>query len=401
MLVNNSRNYCFIAGLLLSLGCSINLISWVIFNKNGFMIGVVLLIIGAGCFFTLLETPKKWPIILFFILISFICLQTASSDWDARSIWLFRAKKILLENNLYAQLDGYIGHADYPAAFPSLAASMASVIGTWNEVFPKSAVLPFILAPLIIIGGHFKNLLAIIFLPAAVALTCKINLINGYMDGLVALHTAAVIFLQLKQSDQSNPQIIHPYLYGALLFSLLFNLLNLKNEGLAIVAILFLITSLTHARTSKKIVLLAYLSALCSYVVIWKIPVALHQQGTDLFSSGFMNRILSRAIDINNFLLIFGKTLSDLWKWLIPFALLLLPKYRHQLQININKFRLPLFFCLIYLVVLITIYLGTPHDLKWHLSTSVGRAITPITLIIFLIMIDWLDKSPYLTTNET
>ncbi len=401
MIANNSRNYCYVTGFLLSLGCSINLISWAFFNENSLLIWVVASIMATGCFYLFLETPKKWSIILFFVLISFLCLQTASPDWDARSIWLFRAKKILLENNLYAQLDGYIGHADYPAAFPALAASLAYLIDSWNEVFPKAAVLPYILAPLIVISGHFKNSLAIAFLPAAVVLTCKINLINGYMDGLVALHAAAIILLQLKHSDQSNPQIIHPYLYGGLLFSLLFNLLNLKNEGLAIVVILLFITLLTNPFSYKKISVAAYLLALLSYIFIWKIPVALHQQNTDLFSDGLINRIYFRLIDINTLQLIFFKILGDLYKWLIPLVLLLHPKCRYQLQINLNKYGLPLFFCLTYIAVLITIYLGTPHELKWHLSTSVGRAITPITLIISLIMIDWLDNSPYSSKNET
>lgn len=227
--------------------------------------------------------------LIFFLLISFLCLQTASPDWDARSIWLFRAKRIFLENNFYAQLDGYTGQADYPAGFGALSATLAHLVGTWNEVFPKAAVLPYILAPLIILSTHFKNTLAIVLLPAAVALTCKINLINGYMDGLVALHAAAIIFLQLKQSYQNDLPNIHPYLYGALLFSLLFNLLNLKNEGLAIVVILFLITLLTQPSLNKRAVIFIYIFALLSYVLIWKLPLTLHQHSTDLFLAASLN----------------------------------------------------------------------------------------------------------------
>lgn len=396
MSANNNQRHLYLAGLLLSLACTINVFSWSITNKSSFFIWIVAILIAAGYLLTFFEIKKRWAIIIFFLLISFLCLQTASPDWDARSIWLFRAKRIFLENNFYAQLDGYTGQADYPAGFASLSASLAYLVGSWNEVFPKAAVLPYILAPLIIISGHFKNTLAIIFLPAAVALTCKINLINGYMDGLVALHAGAIIFLQLKESYQKTPPTINSYLYGALLFSLLFNLLNLKNEGLAIVSILFLITLLTQASSNKKIVVLAYLSALLSYGLIWKLPLALHEHSTDLFSGGLAQRLLSRIMDLQSYSMILMKMISDLWKWLIPLALLSIPQCRQYLQIKVKDYRLPILFCLLYTGMLFVIYLGTPHDLKWHLSTSVGRAITPITLVIFLVMIDWLDNSPHL-----
>lgn len=94
--------------------------------------------------------------------------------------------------------------------------------------------------------------------------------------------------------------------------------------------------------------------------------------------------------------MILMKMINDLWKWLIPLALLSIPQCRQYLQIKVKDYRLPILFCLLYIGMLLVIYLGTPHDLKWHLSTSVGRTITPITLVIFLVMIDWLDNSPHL-----
>lgn len=396
MLVNKNLQPAYLASLLISIGCTINVFSWALIGNNIYSMWMVALTITAGYLLTYSDLKKRWSVLIFFLLISFLCLQTASPDWDARSIWLFRAKRIFLENNFYAQLDGYTGQADYPAGFAALSATWAHLVGTWNEVFPKAAVLPYILAPLIILSAHFKNTLAIVLLPAAVALTCKINLINGYMDGLVALHAAAIIFLQLKQSHQNNQPNIHQYLYSTLLFSLLFNLLNLKNEGLAIVAILFLITLLTQPSSNQRAVIFAYLFALLSYILIWKLPLTIHQHSTDLFSGGLTERLLSRITDIKSYLMIFSKMFNDLWKWLIPLTLILIPKYRESFQINLKNYLLPLLFCLLYVGTLMAVYLGTPFDLQWHLATSTGRAITPITLILFLVIIDWLDNAPNL-----
>ncbi len=54
-----------------------------------------------------------WPLLVFFLIGLAISLSTGTIGWDARLTWLFHAKRIFYENNLYAQLDNYSnGHND-------------------------------------------------------------------------------------------------------------------------------------------------------------------------------------------------------------------------------------------------------------------------------------------------
>ena len=78
---------------------------------------------------------------IFFLFIIFISLGTPTFEWDARSIWLFHAKRIFYENSIFFLVDNYaqFSHNDYPKLAPAFASSLAVLVGHWNEVFPKLA----------------------------------------------------------------------------------------------------------------------------------------------------------------------------------------------------------------------------------------------------------------------
>ena len=69
-----------------------------------------------------------------FLFIIFISLGTATDGWDARSIWLFHAKRIFYENSIFSGLDDYasFSHNAYPTIAPAFASSLATLIGYWN-----------------------------------------------------------------------------------------------------------------------------------------------------------------------------------------------------------------------------------------------------------------------------
>ena len=100
----------------------------------------LLFIILVFYFKNLLENPF---LKIFFLIIIIISLGTPTYEWDPRSIWLFHAKRIFYDNSIFSVVDNYavFSQNDYPTLAPALAASLASLIGHWNEVFPKLSFL--------------------------------------------------------------------------------------------------------------------------------------------------------------------------------------------------------------------------------------------------------------------
>ena len=64
-----------------------------------------------------------------FLFIIFISLGVVTDGWDARSIWLFHAKRIFYENSIFSIADNYasFSHNAYPTLAPAFAASNAAM----------------------------------------------------------------------------------------------------------------------------------------------------------------------------------------------------------------------------------------------------------------------------------
>ena len=62
---------------------------------------------------------------------------------------------------ILCQFTNYFGsefsHLDYPILIQTLSASLASLIGNWNEIFPKYSSVIMILPPIIIVSKILKN----------------------------------------------------------------------------------------------------------------------------------------------------------------------------------------------------------------------------------------------------
>ena len=96
---------------------------------------------------------------IFFLLLIVISFGTPTFDWDPRSIWLFHAKRIFFDGSVFSVADNYASFSnnDYPSLAPAFASSFALLIGSWNEVFPKSSFTLMCLPPLILAYSFFKN----------------------------------------------------------------------------------------------------------------------------------------------------------------------------------------------------------------------------------------------------
>ena len=127
--------------LLISSAIFLNYFFWAI-NALSFLkyVNFSILIFLISYFLVSREFKKYNFIKLFFLSLLILCLGSALTDWDARSVWLFHAKRIYIDNDLYGGFDNYMPELmnAYPLIAPSLSATLAKLIGHWNEIFPIS-----------------------------------------------------------------------------------------------------------------------------------------------------------------------------------------------------------------------------------------------------------------------
>jgi hypothetical protein len=240
--------YPFIIPSLINIVILGNLIIWFLAPPSALMANCIIFTLIFLIIAKLIDVKKTYLLILFLTYALLLTLGLGTTDWDARTIWLAHAKVIYFDRDLYAQIidGGYIGgHVDYPIGFPALAATLANVVGIWNEVFPKAALIFFLIPPLFVTFQTLQNrILEVIFL-IGMAIICRSYLFNGYMDALVALYTWAIVLL-IMQLEISEINLLtkklstRNNLYAITLISFFGVLLMLKNEGLAISIILII-----------------------------------------------------------------------------------------------------------------------------------------------------------------
>ena len=358
--------------LLLSLNFSLLLI------KINFLIFLVtVLIFYSKNFF---ENPF---LKIFFLFIIFICLGTPTFDWDPRSIWLFHAKRIFYDQSIFSVMDNYAGFSNnaYPNLAPAFASSLASLVGHWNEVFPKLSFALMFLPPLILTYVFLKDTQYLIFL-SIVFFTIGKYLFNGWADGLVAVYFCLSAFLMYLLIVSNNNFFNKKILFYLIAFCFFVTLTLIKNEGIALLFILFATTffiKLYKGELRKDISKLVFLSISFLPIVLWKLFCYSNEIGTyKYYNANMLLNLLARLDDLNNyklilyFLLLNEKFLFSLLFFLISF------------WINRNKELLGFvsIVTISYIFILLFLYLATPDDLYFHLNSSAARVIKSLSFLV-------------------
>ena len=323
-----------------------------------------------------------WYLKIFFLLIILIALGTPAFEWDARSIWLFHAKRIFYENSILSVSDNYasFSHNDYPTLAPAFASSLASLVGYWNEVFPKISFTLMFFPPLLLAGVFFKNTKYLIFLSIVFFILGKF-LLNGWMDGLVAIYFClSSLLIYLFFVDDSNEYKKENIFYYIGLFFFI-SLSLLKNEGIVLLSILFF-TSFLISLNEKKIIKNKnfYILMLVSFVpiVLWKIFCYSENLGNDYINENTIIYLNTRLYNLENYKLIFYFLLLN-EKFLISLTFFIISfwfKWNKKLFIYVS------IISVIYILVLSLIYLSTPYDFYFQLNSSAARLIKVISLLM-------------------
>ena len=324
-------------------------------------------------FFYFSKFRENKILLLFILILLIITLGTPTTAWDARSIWLLKAKLIFYDQSIInINLNSpNFSNSNYPVIAPAFAATLVSIIGHWNEIFPKAAFTLMFIPPLILLNKFIYNNF---FLLAIVIILFFIGkyLINGELDGLLSVYfvISAIMFYKLDENNKFN-------IHFLILIFLNIILTLLKVEG-SILLISLVIGSLIIFFNNKKIFKNIILILIFSFlpVLIWNIfCVYSSLNNFDLNSAFTIKNLISRIYLLENYKLIFEYLLLN-EKFLISLFLLIL---------SLNFFKnnkilyLTLYTSLIYIFFLFAIYLSTSLDLEWHLN-SANRVIKPIAL---------------------
>ncbi len=320
---------------------------------------------------------------IYFVLILLISLGTPAEGWDLRSLYLFHAKRIFFDQSIYSVADNYavFSHNDYPLLFHSFSASFAFLSGYWHEVFPKSAYSFIYLPPLIFLSTNLAAKKSALFLSLFIFFIGS-HLYDGGIDGAVALYFVTSVYCFFKLFFSKNTKEDIPYLYFITLMVCL-TLSLIKNEGFALLVLIFLITILVKLLDkdfTKHFKILSFLSLSFIPFIIWKIFC--FQNGiinTDFTFALLNENLVDRLLVLNNYKLFFDYLIISNEKSIIALLFFITSFY---LNFNTRLFYLVSLLFLSYITLLLVVYFSSPYNFTYHLETSAHRVSESLTLLL-------------------
>ena len=303
--------------------------------------------------------------------------------WDARSIWFFQAKRIYFDGGLkipggWPNVAYGFSHIDYPKLLPLLAAQFAQALGVWNEYVPKASLMA-LLAPLVfgLLGAMRQVSAGLVLLALALLLGGRELLWNGYTDAYLAAYAGVSLIYFGRWLAQREPLDLSCGIVFAGV------MLNLKNEGTlfaacvgaGLVALAPVTRRAVRAGRLPAAVWLSLLLALTGFGVWTAIKFHWGAQSDLQLGLGTVARISERISDgtlgVVAVSLLWQPGLVTAFAVFVLMALLTSATGRRPGAAAC----FPALVAALYALGIFAIYLGTPHDLRWHLATSADRTL--------------------------
>ena len=338
-----------------------------------------------------------------FSVMIFQSITNPHGQWDAIAIWNMRARFLFRGGDNWA--DGFsnaMSHTDYPLLLSGFVARSWNYVGNDNVLVPIAIGMIFTLATL----GLMYTSLSVLR-----------NKIQGLLASMMLL--GAPIFVLYGVSQYADVSLGFYFLATFSLFCLTDVLPKLRYELILLAGF-----SASLSAWTKNEGLLFVLAILAARVVVlfvmreWKktlqdvlcfilglLPVMLiilyfktELAGpSDFFLNQNYSLTIAKATDMSRYLMIAKAFLGGIYHFsnLIFSPVILLALYIAIIGIKIEKNQLPgLFTSLIALGFMMlgyfSVYIITPHDLKWHLDTSVYRLILqlwPSFLFVYFLIV--------------
>ncbi len=299
-------------------------------------------------------------------------------EWDAWAIWNLKAR--FLYRSPYEWSTGFSqviawSHPDYPLLIPILIAKH------WGLFGQESVVVPHIIAAFYLISGAYVMYCVISkFVDSNVACLTLLLLFSSYayirnsvfltadipLANLLLLSVCFFCsYLVLKQTFM----LMLAYLFlGAVIWA--------KNEGqliYIIFAVFYLVQSYKSAGLQRSL-MLAVLTLL-PFILCYLIFKQQISSANDLFANNSVQAVLDRSLDLSRYKLVASSFLGaivDLFKINLLFVIALLICFRKQIIYSDVSYLLIAILASVFGYLAIYLFI-TPHDLAWHLQTSMQR----------------------------
>jgi hypothetical protein len=306
-----------------------------------------------------------------------------SGQWDACVIWNLRARFLFkggeLWRNAFSSLLYWPHHTDYPLLIPDTIARIWTYIGKETQIIPILVAMTFTFASVIlltsslgVLRGKSQGCLAGLIL---LGTPQYFNLgWSQYADvplSFYLLSTFILICFSEKFQAVKGFAILAGMMCGLSAWT--------KNEGLLFfvaIVLVYLVSSFSCNIESSVIWLLWFGTGavpFLSILIFLKFGIA---PANDLISTQGIGTVLKKLLDIHRHFLILGK-IPGVFKQAIPISLLLLP-YSFFIRSDIVKQERSITVKMLWILAVMVVgyysaYLISPHDLVWHLDTSINR----------------------------
>lgn len=334
--------------------------------------------------------------------------ETPLSGWDAWSIWARKAQILTVHGSLltdfFTNSSYTFAHLDYPLQYPiweALHFRAGAVFDT--QAIPRHMwllLVAFGWGVAYLVREHVRPIVwAPVLLLTIAAPGVWEQLLSGYADLPMAIFAAAGTISLGLWLQGGNPGLL------ALSAVMLSATANMKNEGMVAALTILLVAGaiVLWQRAGRRPLLIAG-SAVLAAILPWRIWVAAHGIEGDMpvgkgLHPGYLLDRLDRvrpAIEaINGQLADQGQ-----WLYLVPLAALVVGV---SLLSGVGR-RVAIFYLGSFVLtwaLFVWSYWISPHDLAWHLSTSVNRVVSIPILIcaVALLHISGLLASALRTTS--
>lgn len=385
--------------LLLNFSIILNYFFWFT-NAPKFLIIVnFFFLIALLIYFIFSPFLKKYLFLkILFVLSLLLILGSPSFSHDLRSLYLFASKILFYTSNFFETLNSQYYDVQKwfdvvntrPRIISSLSSSFALLVGFWNESFPKSTNLFFMLSPVLLLFSFIKNKnYQLLFFLFFLFFSGKI-LILGLNDGLLGLYFTATFILTFFIMENSNSKNINYFYFSLFLFASILSLI--KNEGtimLLTITISYLIFSIYKKKKINSYILLTLFSSYIP-IIMWRITNYLNSTTIESFQSGnpFL-RLFDNILILDNYKIFFYFLFTN-DKLLISIITLCLSIF--ILKIKKNNMLSFLFLNLfLYFIPLTLSYFISSYGVLVELTTSSGRTFIPIILMISFYVVYSLD----------
>lgn len=335
--------------------------------------------------------------------------QTPFGDWDAWAIWNLRAGFIASGAEWLKGFSQAIAwsHPDYPLLLPLNVARMWVILGNRSVLVPILLGLVFQLSlvgllavSVRIFRGVLQGIIAGMMGLVVVFMSLNFKL---YADIPIAYYflaaNALIFFGDVTSPKNQKYLILAGFMIGASLWT--------KNEGWAFLISIILSKLLLDLMSRNN---LSQSAKWWGYILIGLLPVLLvtvyfkiaYAPPGDLLTSLDLTTIKSKVLSVSRYLTIlrfarhqfmnYGNLIVPVLPLLIIYGIIVgisFPSMQTR-GILFLTFRI-MFLGIIYFVI----YLLTPKDLNWHLSTSIERLITqimPSFIFLYFLVISTINR---------